>query len=416
MATLTTRLSLSKPSPTDLISDYPAAVGPSFDAVDTSMLVYRGNWNGTTTYAVNDLVTYLGGLYVAIVTSSAQPPTNVSYWAGVSPQVQNVETVTLPAGGIQTISATTSATLHAYTFGAGNATLVFPAAAAGASFELMLVQDGVGSRTITWPIAHVYWPGGTLPTLTTGAGGIDLFSFICLDGVNWLGTTVAQNYQAHVVPLSIDATSGGFAGNGSASVSATHTVAPGASMVVVVLCGSAQGVSSWNNGVTFGGQSMTRVAQSSQVTWSDGVTTLYASTEIWKLANPPSGSQIYKGNNTTNLSGGEMISAVTFFGATTVTSRGVVSGAASTTPSITTNANTTNGNYVVAGLSQGKNSSAPTSDGTTIYNSGNNVGFASEKFSQMSVYKAAANGTTTTVGFTCSDSHEYAGAIVEVGP
>ena len=33
---------------------------------------------------------------------------------------------------------------------------------------LILVQDGTGSRTATWP-ATVKWPSGTAPTLSTGS-------------------------------------------------------------------------------------------------------------------------------------------------------------------------------------------------------------------------------------------------------
>jgi len=224
---------------------------------------------------------------------------------------------------------------------------------------------------------------------------------------------------ASLVPSgpSVDTVSGGHSTNGTVSVGGTHTVASGASLVVIVVCGTAQGTFSWGS-VSFGGQSCTRVNQSSVVTWVDGSSnTLYDRVEIWKLANPPSGSQSYTANNATNASSGQMIGAVTFFNATTVTDRGTVSGSASSTPAITTNANSTLNNFVIAGLAQGTDTSAPTTDGTTIYNSGNNAsGFGSDKFCQIAAYKAAANGATTTVNFTCTNSYVYAGGIVEVGP
>jgi len=40
-----------------------------------------------------------------------------------------------------------------------------------------MVQDGTGSRTVTWP-GTVKWSGGTAPTLTTDGGGIDIASLL----------------------------------------------------------------------------------------------------------------------------------------------------------------------------------------------------------------------------------------------
>jgi hypothetical protein len=48
----------------------------------------------------------------------------------------------------------------------------------GNSFLCLIVkQDGVGSREITWP-GNVLWAGGTPPVLSTAAGAIDVFLFI----------------------------------------------------------------------------------------------------------------------------------------------------------------------------------------------------------------------------------------------
>ncbi len=76
-----------------------------------------------------------------------------------------------------------------------NCTFTFPAASAGQSFLLELVQDGTGSRTATWPAA-VRWPGGTNPTLTTTAARRDVFEFTSTDGSTWSGRTVGLNYTA----------------------------------------------------------------------------------------------------------------------------------------------------------------------------------------------------------------------------
>jgi len=73
-----------------------------------------------------------------------------------------------------------------FTFGAFNETFTFTAPTKPGDFIIKLVQDGVGSRTATWP-ATVKWPGGTAPTLSTAAGAIDLIRFY-FDGTNYYGT------------------------------------------------------------------------------------------------------------------------------------------------------------------------------------------------------------------------------------
>lgn len=59
-------------------------------------------------------------------------------------------------------------------------------------YVLILVQDGSGSRTVTWPGA-VKWAGGTAPTLSTGTNAIDVFELNVRDSSNIYGQTVALN-------------------------------------------------------------------------------------------------------------------------------------------------------------------------------------------------------------------------------
>lgn len=68
-----------------------------------------------------------------------------------------------------------------------NCTFTFTAPSGPCNLILKLIQDGTGSRTVTWP-ATVKWPAGTAPTLTTTAAGVDLVSFYW-DGTNYFGQT-----------------------------------------------------------------------------------------------------------------------------------------------------------------------------------------------------------------------------------
>jgi len=74
-----------------------------------------------------------------------------------------------------------------------NCTFTFTPPPGPCSLVLKLVQDGTGSRTITWPAA-VKWSGGTAPTLTTTASKIDIITFY-YDGTNYYGSSVL-NFSA----------------------------------------------------------------------------------------------------------------------------------------------------------------------------------------------------------------------------
>lgn len=59
----------------------------------------------------------------------------------------------------------------------GNCTFTFSNPISGRTYQLILTQDGTGSRTAVWP-ATVQWPGGVGPTLTTTATtGKDVITF-----------------------------------------------------------------------------------------------------------------------------------------------------------------------------------------------------------------------------------------------
>lgn len=79
-----------------------------------------------------------------------------------------------------------SANLHSITL-SGATTLVFSGGLTGSRLQLMINQDSVGSRLITWP-SNVKWPAGTAPTLTTTQSGIDIAAFYCNNN-QYYGTT-----------------------------------------------------------------------------------------------------------------------------------------------------------------------------------------------------------------------------------
>ena len=72
---------------------------------------------------------------------------------------------------------------------AGNRTISAPSGttpASGQFISLLLIQDGTGSRTITWNAVYEF-TGDEAPTLTTTANKGDLFTFR-YNGAKWLET------------------------------------------------------------------------------------------------------------------------------------------------------------------------------------------------------------------------------------
>lgn len=49
---------------------------------------------------------------------------------------------------------------------------------AGQVYRIILLQDGTGSRTVTWWATTIKWAGGSPPTLTTTAGKADIVTLL----------------------------------------------------------------------------------------------------------------------------------------------------------------------------------------------------------------------------------------------
>jgi hypothetical protein len=72
-----------------------------------------------------------------------------------------------------------------------NLTLTFSNPVNGATYVIILIQDGAGTNTVTWPAA-VKWPGGTAPVVTATASKADLVT-LYYNGTVYFGS-FNQNY------------------------------------------------------------------------------------------------------------------------------------------------------------------------------------------------------------------------------
>lgn len=73
----------------------------------------------------------------------------------------------------------------------GNPTIAFSNVTIGQAIIIRLIQDGTGSRTVTWPT--IAWPGGSNPPLTTTASKTDAFLILCTDTDTYQGYFVGFN-------------------------------------------------------------------------------------------------------------------------------------------------------------------------------------------------------------------------------
>jgi hypothetical protein len=63
------------------------------------------------------------------------------------------------------------------------------------TFSLILIQDGIGGRSITFANT-VYWSGGQIPPPTTGASSRDLWTFTSYDGGStYVGTLAVKDFR-----------------------------------------------------------------------------------------------------------------------------------------------------------------------------------------------------------------------------
>ena len=80
---------------------------------------------------------------------------------------------------------------HTVTLG-GNRTFAVSNVSVGQFFVIRVLQDGTGSRTVTW-FTTIKWAGGAAPTLTTTASKADMFIFFCTSSGNYDGFVAGQN-------------------------------------------------------------------------------------------------------------------------------------------------------------------------------------------------------------------------------
>ena len=189
--------------------------------------VYKGDYLAGTAYTNLDIVKYNGALYIALQSTTGNLPTDITYWAVLSPSLTASEilsalttvdgsgsgldadlldgidstaflqksggTMTGPITSLRETSAAMSTAdidlntgnLFSLTVTANITLTVSNVPASGQVSSFILDITNGGSQVVTW-FTGVKWPGGTAPTLTTA--GRDVLGFLTYDGgTTWSG-------------------------------------------------------------------------------------------------------------------------------------------------------------------------------------------------------------------------------------
>lgn len=97
-----------------------------------------------------------------------------------------------PAGAGTATLDLSLADQHYITMPAGNITIALSNDTNNQIFYVTILQDGTGSRTVTW-FTTIRWAGGSAPTLTTTASKRDAFIFVRTGSGTYDGFIVGQN-------------------------------------------------------------------------------------------------------------------------------------------------------------------------------------------------------------------------------
>lgn len=128
-------------------------------------------------------------LGVATVTSlNAATNTSINVIAGT---YNTIQTYTPSAAGTATLDLS-KGNIHHITMPAGNITIALSNGTAGQCFIIRILQDGTGSRTVTW-FTTIRWAGGSAPTLTTTASKADTIGFEITGSSTYDGGVVFAN-------------------------------------------------------------------------------------------------------------------------------------------------------------------------------------------------------------------------------
>ena len=127
----------------------------------------------------------------AATITSLQAATNSSI-SVASGTYNTIQTYSPAASGTATLDLS-KGNIHHITMPSGNITIALSNGTAGQCFIIRILQDSVGSRTVTWFTTIKWASGGTAPTLTTVANKTDVLGFEITGSSTYDGYVVGSN-------------------------------------------------------------------------------------------------------------------------------------------------------------------------------------------------------------------------------
>lgn len=165
--------------------------------------ITTGVWTGTTIAVANGGTGVTSSTGTTSVVLSVSPTLTTPTIAQINSTSNNpiefnagtyspIQTYAPSAAGTATLDCS-KGNVHHITMPAGNITIALSNTTAGQCILIRILQDGTGSRTVTW-FTTIKWAGGSVPILTTTASKADSFGFeVITAGSAYDGFIVGQN-------------------------------------------------------------------------------------------------------------------------------------------------------------------------------------------------------------------------------
>ncbi|MBV9929271.1 MAG: hypothetical protein JOZ96_29935 [Acidobacteria bacterium] len=382
-------------------------------STDSGQIQLSGATSGTVTLSVQDAAgTYTfklpdsGGSSGQVLTTDGTGATSWTTTAtGGTPPFD-----TLTSGSTVTWSFSGSERRKANLTLSTNAALAFSGVSSGSEGDLYVKQDGTGSRTLTLPAnSYVAGNGAGVITLSSAANAIDKLHF-AYDGTRYYWDAPASSYTTLV-----GVTVGNVSHAEGVGVGLTHN-----NNGNYLLLGISQGYpadnSSIETAVSYGGSSMTKIADTGPTNYGKRMT-------VWALLSPPTGSNSF---TITEPTGGYkvwVLSAISLSGVNTTTPTGTVATATGTSGTATVNSSSASNEVVVGFVSAGTASPSDVTDITV--GSGQTQRTKASSGSTYSIYnfggsstQPGSSTTTTswTVTYTSGGTHDWNIVAVPVKP
>jgi hypothetical protein len=161
--------------------------------VNAAGAVMESDYNANTfLYAVSDDTPVVKTRAETLALLSGQAGASFDMNSQAITKLSNIVTTHTPgAAGTATLDLDVSR-IHDITMPAGNITIAISNENNGDIFTIRILQDGTGSRTVTW-FSTIKWAGGSAPTLTTTANKADTVIFRVTGTDTYDGFVVGKN-------------------------------------------------------------------------------------------------------------------------------------------------------------------------------------------------------------------------------